>query len=99
MSVRVFGINFPDWQLQSGEREMEMILFLYFFYHNLVIRKPTVDTPGKKSFERGFEAMNVYAYAGFSYLFTAAISLFMIGVVVLLNKLMGNNNSNGEGME
>ena len=43
--------------------------------------------------------MNVYAYAGFSYLFTAAISLFMIGVVVLLNKLMGNNNSNGEGME
>lgn len=39
--------------------------------------------------------MNVYAYAGFSYLFTAAISLFMIGVVVLLNKLMGNNNSNG----
>ena len=26
--------------------------------------------------------MNVYAYAGFSYLFTAAISLFMIGVVV-----------------
>lgn len=48
---------------------------------------------------KGFEAMNVYAYAGFSYLFTAAISLFMIGVVVLLNKLMGNNNSNGEGME
>lgn len=43
--------------------------------------------------------MNVYAYAGFSYLFTSAISLFMIGVVVLLNKLMGNNNSNGEGME
>ena len=43
--------------------------------------------------------MNDYAYAGFSYLFTAAISLFMIGVVVLLNKLMGNNNSNGEGME
>lgn len=49
MSVRVFDINFPDWQLQSGEREMEMILFLYFFYHNLVIRKPAVDGAGKKS--------------------------------------------------
>lgn len=43
--------------------------------------------------------MSVYAYAGFAYLFTAAISLFTIGVVVLLNKMMGNNKSNGEGME
>lgn len=32
--------------------------------------------------------MSIEAYAGFAYLFTAAISLFMIGAVVLLNKLM-----------
>lgn len=42
--------------------------------------------------------MSVELYAGFSYLFTAAISLFMIGAVVLLNKIMGGD-SNGEGMD
>ncbi len=42
--------------------------------------------------------MSVEAYAGFAYLFTAAIALFMIGAVVLLNKIMGGN-SNGEGMD
>lgn len=42
--------------------------------------------------------MSVEVYAAFSYLFTAAISLFMIGAVVLLNKLMGGS-SNGEGMD
>lgn len=41
--------------------------------------------------------MSVEVYAGFAYLFTAAISLFMIGAVVLLNKVMGSGNSNGEG--
>ena len=40
--------------------------------------------------------MSVEAYAG--YLFTAAIALFMIGAVVLLNKIMGGS-SNGEGMD
>lgn len=37
--------------------------------------------------------MNIYVYAGFTYLFTAAIALLMIGAVVLLNKVMGGNNS------
>ena len=40
--------------------------------------------------------MSVYAYAGFAYLFTAAISLFLIGAIVLLNKLMGGNSNGGE---
>lgn len=48
---------------------------------------------------KGEFIMSVEAYAGFAYLFTAAIALFMIGAVVLLNKLMGgSSNSNGEGM-
>lgn len=38
--------------------------------------------------------MNIYVYAGFTYLLTAAIALLMIGAVVLLNKLMGNNDAN-----
>lgn len=42
--------------------------------------------------------MNIYAYAGFTYLFTAVISLLLIGTIVLLNKLMGGNSS-GEGKE
>jgi hypothetical protein len=44
-----------------------------------------------ENFRGGILAMNVYVYAAFSYLFTAVIALFMIGVVVLLNKLMGGN--------
>ncbi len=42
--------------------------------------------------------MSVELYAGFAYLFTAAIALFMIGIVVLLNKIMGSD-SEGEGMD
>ena len=42
--------------------------------------------------------MSVELYALFSYSFTAAISLVMIGAVVLLNKIMGGNNDEG-GME
>lgn len=37
--------------------------------------------------------MNVYAYAGLTYLGTAFISLLVIGVIVLLNKLMSGNSS------
>lgn len=40
--------------------------------------------------------MSIEAYAGFAYLFTAAIALVMIGTVVLLNKLMGNGSPNGQ---
>lgn len=40
--------------------------------------------------------MSVETYAGFAYLFTAAISLFMIAVVVLLNKIMGSGSDGGE---
>lgn len=47
---------------------------------------------------KGESVMSVEAYAGFAYLFTAAIALFMIGAVVLLNKIMGGS-SNGEGMD
>ncbi len=36
--------------------------------------------------------MSVELYAGFSYLLTAAIALFMIGAVVLLNKVMGGSD-------
>jgi len=39
--------------------------------------------------------MNVYAYAGLTYLGTAVISLLVIGIIVLLNKLMGGNSSEG----
>lgn len=39
--------------------------------------------------------MSVEMYALFSYAFTAAISLVMIGSVVLLNKLMGGNDEGG----
>lgn len=39
--------------------------------------------------------MSVELYALFSYAFTAAIALVMIGAVVLLNKLMGNRNNEG----
>lgn len=35
--------------------------------------------------------MNIYAYAGLTYLFTAIISLLLIGTIVLLNKLMGGH--------
>lgn len=40
--------------------------------------------------------MSVEVYAGFAYLFTAAISLFMIGAVVLLNKIMSGNSNEEE---
>lgn len=42
--------------------------------------------------------MSVEVYAGFAYFFTATIALIMIGAVVLLNKIMGNdlNNDNEE---
>ena len=42
--------------------------------------------------------MSVEVYAGFAYFFTDAIALIMIGAVVLLNKIMGNdlNNDNEE---
>ncbi|WP_455655415.1 hypothetical protein [Phascolarctobacterium sp.] len=44
--------------------------------------------------------MSVYAYAGAAYLGTAVISLLVIGVIVLLNKVFGgSSNNNGEGME
>lgn len=76
---------------------MELFCFSIFF---TIIGYPETDSCCRKSkVLKGVEAMNVYAYAGFSYLFTAAISLFMIGMVVLLNKLMGSGSSNGEGME
>lgn len=39
--------------------------------------------------------MSVEIYAVFSYAFTAAIALIMIGAVVLLNKLMGNSSDEG----
>ena len=42
--------------------------------------------------------MSVELYALFSYAFTAAIALVMIGAVVLLNKIMGISNDEG-GME
>ena len=42
--------------------------------------------------------MSVEVYAWLAYFFTAAIALIMIGAVVLLNKIMGNdlNNDNEE---
>lgn len=43
--------------------------------------------------------MSVEAYAGFAYLFTAAIALVMIGAVVLLNKLMGGGSDREEEMD
>lgn len=49
-----------------------------------------------KAFERR-AIMSIELYAFFSYLFTAAISLFLMGVVVLLNKLMGSKDNNVEG--
>ena len=39
--------------------------------------------------------MNVFVYAGFAYAFTAIIALFMIGVIVLLNKVMGGDDAQG----
>ena len=39
--------------------------------------------------------MSVELYALFSYAFTAAIALVMIGAVVLLNKIMGGSNDEG----
>ena len=39
--------------------------------------------------------MSVEIYVLFSYAFTAAIALFMIAIVVLLNKLMGGSDSEG----
>lgn len=39
--------------------------------------------------------MNVYVYAGLTYLATAIVSLLVIGVIVLLNKLMNGNSSKG----
>ncbi len=42
--------------------------------------------------------MSVELYALFAYAFTAVIALFMIGVVVLLNKVMGGSEEDG-GME
>lgn len=42
--------------------------------------------------------MGIVAYAGFAYLLTAVISFLLIGVIVLLNKFLGKNNS-GEGVE
>ena len=42
--------------------------------------------------------MSVEVYALFSYAFTGAIALVMIGAVVLLNKIMGSSNDEG-GME
>lgn len=39
--------------------------------------------------------MSVELYALFSYGFTAAIALLMIGTVVLLNKILGGNDEGG----
>ena len=47
----------------------------------------------QKTSKKGEIKMNIYVYAGFTYLLTAAIALLMIGAVVLLNKVMGGNNS------
>ena len=35
--------------------------------------------------------MNIWAYAAVTYLATAAISLLLIGTIVLLNKVMGSS--------
>ena len=40
--------------------------------------------------------MSVEMYALFSYAFTAAIALVMIGAVVLLNKVMGGGYDEGD---
>lgn len=40
--------------------------------------------------------MSVEMYALFAYVFTAVISLFMIGVVVLLNSLIGSKETREE---
>lgn len=45
---------------------------------------------------KGEDVMSVELYALFSYAFTAAIALFMIGIVVLLNKIMGGSEEGGE---
>lgn len=47
---------------------------------------------------KGVVIMSIELYALFSYAFTAAIALVMIGVVVLLNKVMGGGEDEG-GME
>lgn len=39
--------------------------------------------------------MSIELYALFAYAFTAAIALVMIGVVVLLNKVMGGSDEGG----
>lgn len=43
--------------------------------------------------------MTVEVYAAFAYAFTALISLVMIGSVVLLNKIMGNDANHRGGTE
>lgn len=48
----------------------------------------------QKTLKKGEFKMNIYVYAGFTYLLTAAIALLMIGAVVLLNKVMGGNDAN-----
>lgn len=40
--------------------------------------------------------MNVYAYAGLTYLFTALISFALIGTIVLLNKALSGKAEEGE---
>lgn len=85
------------YQYNIGDGEIEIILWASSFlfamsgnYKYLMLGNNIL---------KGEFIMSVEAYAGFAYLFTAAIALFMIGAVVLLNKLMGgSSNSNGEGM-
>lgn len=43
---------------------------------------------GCPEWEREDEDMNIIAYALFAYGLTIVISLFVIGIIVLLNKLM-----------
>ena len=73
-------------ELKIGGREIEKSLFLCLFF--------VIAGDYKKTSKKGELEMNIYVYAGFTYLLTAAIALLMIGAVVLLNKLMGNNDAN-----
>lgn len=83
--------------------EAERDIFIY-----TGVRKPLCITISTKTLKnnkssisedmKGELIMSVEMYALFSYAFTAAIALVMIGAVVLLNKVMGGGNDEG-GME
>lgn len=72
-------------------------MFISLFFLRVGVRKPAKRPAlGKTVWERKELVMNVYAYAGLTYLFTALISFALIGTIVLLNKALGGKAEEGE---